>query len=188
MHSSSIRNLIDGYLPRTAIREGYFNKKAWVRDDLLPCCNPDPGLKSITRLDNVRVHLDPRVQQVIEEAGLIIKFLPPYPPDYRPIELPSSVLKAWDEAPFPSHVVYSLKATTLETSFATQSSRVDAIGMRQSTFNMQLGGGYIFEGDDEALERDLEAWWDRIQFGVIFMEILWDMYWILALDLCLLSR
>lgn len=49
-------------------------------------------------------------------------------------------------------------------------------------------GGYIFEGDDEALERDLEAWWDRIQFGVIFMEILWDMYWILALDLCLLSR
>lgn len=33
---------------------------------------------------------------------------------------------------------------------------------------MQLGGGYIFEGDDEALERDLEAWWDRIQFGVHF--------------------
>ena len=89
---------IDGYLPCTAIREGYFNKEAflaWVRDDLLPYCNPYPGPKSIICLDNVSVHLDPRIQQVTEEAGLIIKFLPPYSPDYSPIELSFSVLKAW---------------------------------------------------------------------------------------------
>lgn len=68
---------IDGYLPCTAIREGYFNKEAflaWVRDDLLPYCNPYPGPKSIICLDNVSVHLDPRIQQIIEETGLIIKF------------------------------------------------------------------------------------------------------------------
>lgn len=95
MHSSSIRNLIDGYLPRTAIREGYFNKKAWVRDDLLPCCNPDPGPKSIICLDNVSVQLDPRIQQVIEEAGLIVKFLPPLParlpPNRAPIQRPEGL-------------------------------------------------------------------------------------------------
>ena len=88
---------IDGYLPCTAIREGYFNKEAflaWVRDDLLSYCNPYPGPKSIICLDNVSVHLDPRIQQVIERAGLIIKFLPPYSPDYSPIELSFSVLKA----------------------------------------------------------------------------------------------
>ena len=56
--------IVDGYLSYIAIREGYFNREAfltWVRDELLPCCNPYPGPNSIIYLDNVSVHLDPRI-------------------------------------------------------------------------------------------------------------------------------
>ena len=128
-----------------------------MRDDLLPYCNPYPGPKSIICLDNVSVHLDPRIQQVIEEAGLIIKFLSPYSPDYSPIELSFSALKAWMRRHF------RRMWPIFEGDFgdflrhAVQSSRCDRYAKE---YFQHAAGGYIFEGDYEALERDLEAWWD----------------------------
>ena len=46
-------------------------------------------------MDNLSVHFDPRVRAAFEGAGYIVKFLLPYSPDYSPIELTFSVLKAW---------------------------------------------------------------------------------------------
>ena len=149
---------VDGYLPCTAIREGYFNQEAflaWVRDDLSPHCNPYPGPKSIICLDNVSVHLDARVQQVIEKAGLIIKFLPPYSPDYNPIELSFSVLKAWMRRHW--RRIWPIFQGDFGgfLRYAIDSSGCD----RYAREHFQHAGvGYIFEGDYEALERDLEAW------------------------------
>ena len=58
---------IDGYLPCTSIREGYYNQEAfltWITHELLPHCNPYPEPRSIICLDNGSHHLDPRVEQV----------------------------------------------------------------------------------------------------------------------------
>ncbi len=46
-------------------------------------------------LDNCSAHVDSRVEQIIEAAGHLIRYLPPYSPDFNPIELTFSVLKAW---------------------------------------------------------------------------------------------
>jgi transposase len=46
-------------------------------------------------LDNVSVHTNREVTEVIEGAGHKIQYLPPYSPDYNPIELTFSVLKYW---------------------------------------------------------------------------------------------
>jgi len=46
-------------------------------------------------MDNNSVHVDERVRTAIEAEGHIILFLPPYSPDFNPIELTFAVLKAW---------------------------------------------------------------------------------------------
>ena len=46
-------------------------------------------------MDNNSVHIEERVVQAVQAEGHLIRFLPPYSPDFNPIELTFSVLKAW---------------------------------------------------------------------------------------------
>ena len=88
----------EGYLPCTSIRLDYFNGEAFynsVVNELLPYCNPYPQPRSVICLDNVSIHLDPRVRDAIEARGCLLRFPPPYSPDHSPIELTFSLLKAW---------------------------------------------------------------------------------------------
>ncbi len=54
-----------------------------------------PGLKrgQIVVMDNLSVHKSKRVQQLIEAAGARLLFLPPYSPDFNPIERVFSKVK-----------------------------------------------------------------------------------------------
>jgi transposase len=45
-------------------------------------------------LDNLAVHKQPEVRHAIEAAGAQLRFLPPYSPDFNPIELAFAKLKA----------------------------------------------------------------------------------------------
>ncbi|HYW13000.1 MAG TPA: IS630 family transposase [Longimicrobium sp.] len=62
---------------------------AFVREVLVPELRP----RQIVVLDNLRPHKDPAVRKAIEDAGCTIKFLPPYSPDFSPIEPCWSKLK-----------------------------------------------------------------------------------------------
>ena len=46
-------------------------------------------------MDNLNIHISDHIMEAIEAKSCIIKYLPPYSPDYNPIELTFSVLKAW---------------------------------------------------------------------------------------------
>ena len=46
-------------------------------------------------LDNLVVHKQPAVRIAIEQAGAHLRFLPPYSPDFNPIELAFAKLKAF---------------------------------------------------------------------------------------------
>ena len=67
----------------------------FVQTHLLPhlqpfnCVNPH----SVVILDNASVHHVPEVVQSIEEIGALVLFLPPYSPDYNPIEEAFSKVK-----------------------------------------------------------------------------------------------
>ncbi|HEU4694562.1 MAG TPA: IS630 family transposase [Vicinamibacterales bacterium] len=52
-------------------------------------------------LDNLAVHKQPAVRAAIEAAGAQIRFLPPYSPDFNPIELAFAKLKAFIRAARP---------------------------------------------------------------------------------------
>jgi transposase len=52
-------------------------------------------------LDNLAVHKQPEVRAAIEAAGAQLRFLPPYSPDFNPIELAFAKLKAFLRAARP---------------------------------------------------------------------------------------
>ena len=55
-----------------------------------------PNLRhgQIVVMDNLSVHKNARVQRLIEEAGAALLFLPPYSPDFNPIEEAFAKLKS----------------------------------------------------------------------------------------------
>jgi transposase len=61
----------------------------WVREALLPALRPG----DIVAMDNLPAHKRPMVRSMIEEAGFELWFLPPYSPDFNPIEMMWSKVK-----------------------------------------------------------------------------------------------
>lgn len=61
----------------------------WVREWLLPALSRGTTIV----LDNLNVHRNPAVRQVVEAAGCFLLFLPAYSPDLNPIELVFAQLK-----------------------------------------------------------------------------------------------
>lgn len=88
-----------GYLPCTGIKKGYFNHEefvAWIKERLLPTLKTHYGNKPmVVILDNVNIHTNSDVSRIIEDAGHVVRYLPPYSPDYNSIELTFAVLKAY---------------------------------------------------------------------------------------------
>ena len=57
--------------------------------------NPYPEDNSVIIMDNARIHHDSDLILLLEELGCHVVFLPPYSPDYNPIETAFSVIKLW---------------------------------------------------------------------------------------------
>lgn len=55
---------------------------------------PTLKLRDIVVMDNLPAHKRPAAQKAIEQAGAGLMFLPPYSPDFNPIEMAFSKLKA----------------------------------------------------------------------------------------------
>lgn len=62
---------------------------AFVDQQLLPSLRPG----QIVVLDNLQVHKSPHARAAIEAAGCTLRFLPPYSPDFNPIELMFAQMK-----------------------------------------------------------------------------------------------
>ena len=70
---------------------------AYVEQVLVPTLHPG----DVVVLDNLAAHKQPEVQAAIERAGARLRFLPPYSPDFNPIELAFAKLKAFLRAARP---------------------------------------------------------------------------------------
>ena len=58
-------------------------------------CTLYPGPRSIIVLNNASIYKLARLQELYEHSGVILEFLPPYSPDFNPIEAIFKDLKAW---------------------------------------------------------------------------------------------
>ena len=86
--------------------------RAYVDQVLVPTLRPG----DVVVLDNLAVHKQPEVRAAIEAAGGQLRFLPPYSPDFNPIELVFAKLKAFLRAARPRSYdqVTQLMAIALE--------------------------------------------------------------------------
>lgn len=64
--------------------------ETYVERVLVPSLSPG----DIVIMDNLSSHKGPRVREMIEAAGASLRFLPPYSPDFNPIENAFAKLKA----------------------------------------------------------------------------------------------
>jgi transposase len=65
--------------------------RAYVEQVLVPTLRPG----EVVVLDNLAAHKQPEVRAAIEHAGALLRFLPPYSPDFNPIEQAFAKLKAF---------------------------------------------------------------------------------------------
>jgi transposase len=78
----------------TAVFDGPIDNvtfRAYVEQVLVPTLRPG----DVVILDNLVAHRQPEVRMAIEQAGAFLRFLPPYSPDFNPIELAFAKLKAF---------------------------------------------------------------------------------------------
>jgi transposase len=75
--------VLDGPINRTAF-------ETYVERVLVPELKPG----DIVIMDNLSSHKGPRVRELIEAAGASLRYLPPYSPDFNPIENAFAKLKA----------------------------------------------------------------------------------------------
>ena len=87
-------------LTATAVFDGPIDTdtfRAYIEQVLVPTLRPG----DVVVLDNLAAHKQPEVRVAIEQAGALLRFLPPYSPDFNPIELAFAKLKAFLRAARP---------------------------------------------------------------------------------------
>src|SRR6266542_6789773 len=57
--------------------------------------NEYPNKNSVIVMDNAKIHHDEKLVESIEQMGCKIIYLPPYSPDFNPIETAFSGIKSW---------------------------------------------------------------------------------------------
>ena len=101
------------------IFEGALNRlafEAYVRSQLLPTLRRS----DIVILDNLSAHTSETIRQLIEARGARLQFLPPYSPDFNPIELCWSKVKA---------ALRAAKARTLDALLAALAKALRSISL-----------------------------------------------------------
>jgi transposase len=105
----------------------------FVREFLLPHLRPG----QLVVMDNLPAHKSPRVDELIESAGASVLRLPPYSPDYNPIEMAISKVKS---------ILRAAGARTVD-------SLLDAIGRAMSSVTARDAANYIRESGYDARVR-----------------------------------
>ncbi|KAF5373459.1 hypothetical protein D9615_009436 [Tricholomella constricta] len=93
---------LDGVI-NCQIVEGSYNTETFTDfiSGLLDQMQPFPAPNSVIVMDNCRIHKAPHIIEMIEERGMKVEFLPAYSPDYNPIELAFSSIKAYLRRHYP---------------------------------------------------------------------------------------
>jgi transposase len=148
---------VGGWLPCTGIKKGYFKTHDflnWLHTGLFPAI-PRDGRSRVIVLDNVSIHVGEVITDAIEAEGYLVRFLPPYSPDFNPIELSFSVLKAWLQRNY-------IWTRSIHRNFgdyltwAIGESRCDRFAREQ--FRHAAGGLYLEEGERDRFYNWMRDW------------------------------
>jgi transposase len=80
------------------ISTGTYDRLAFhnaFREKILPTLNPWPFPRSMLVMDNAKIHMYPELETMVNSAGAILFYLPPYCPHLNPIEMGFGQFKKW---------------------------------------------------------------------------------------------
>ena len=150
--------MIDGWLPCTGVKQGYFSTPDvlnWLNSALLLTLRQKDGRAHVIILDNNSTHIDQVIIDTIEAEGHLIRYLPPYSPDFNSIELSFSVLKAWIRRNWVwTRQMFRNFGDWLQ--WAVVASRCDRFAREQ--FRHSANGLYLEEAEVERFYRFLREW------------------------------
>ena len=125
--------------------------QAYVEQVLVPTLRPG----DVVVLDNLAVHKQPEVRTAIEAVGAHIRSLPPYSPDFNPIEQTFAKLKAFLRAARPRTFDQVWRWSPRRSS----SSRRTNAGITSGT--AAIGSLYSYENCSKALRHTMRRRFDR---------------------------
>jgi transposase len=85
---------VNGYIAFTMFQGAITAEvyEQFLLDSVLPYATPG---YSVLVMDNASIHRSPRVRHLCAAFGVFLEYLPPYSPDFNPIEKSFKVLKSW---------------------------------------------------------------------------------------------
>ena len=149
---------IDSWLLCTGVKEGYFQTPDLLnqlQSMLLPALRREGDRPRVIVLDNNSTYIDEVIISMIEAEGYLVRFLPPYSPDFNPIELTFSVLKAWLQRNY----IWTRSSFDRFGDYLVQAighSRCDRFAREQ--FRHAAGGIYLEEGEIDRFRVQLRDW------------------------------
>jgi transposase len=93
--------------------------EAYVKHFLVPTLKEG----QVVVMDNLQVHKSTKVRKLVEDAGASVLFLPPYSPDFSPIEEAFSKIKA---------ILRRIEARTQQTLMEAIGQALDAVSQRDA--------------------------------------------------------
>ena len=85
---------VDGYLAHRVFQGAITAEfmEEFLREDVLPRCTPG---YHVLLMDNASIHRSPTIVQLCRDSVVQLEYLPPYSPDYNPVERSFKILKSW---------------------------------------------------------------------------------------------
>ncbi len=147
---------IDDYLLCIDIREDWFNGEAffrWLADELLSLCSFFSASKSVIIMNNVSIHCNARIEELIISHECEIRYLSSYSSNFNFIELSFNVLKIWIRRHFEKIWLHFEGTFDEFLHYAVARSRCDRFSKQHFKHSVD---DYIFETNIKALKRKLK--------------------------------
>lgn len=146
---------INGILTAKVIQDSFNAERFlnWITDEALPCMNPYPLPYSVLVMDNAPIHQVSQIRELCETRGVKLVMLPPYSPDFNPIE------------PVFGHIKAYMKRHHAFTSTADIPRVLEDSWKRAVTPDVVRGfykhSGYVYK--DRAHEEEAESNWKKLE-------------------------
>lgn len=86
---------ITGYIASACVQDSFneYSFEDWIENVALPAMNPYPLPFSVLVMDNAPIHKEEMIWALCTAKGVVLLMLPPYSPDFNPIENSFGLLK-----------------------------------------------------------------------------------------------
>ena len=96
-YSACVGLSVTGYVG-WGVTQGTYDTEAFLSvmfNTIIPQMKPYPGSRSVLVLDGAVIHKNEELVAAVVNRGCFIVYLPPYSPEFNPIEMTFQLLKAW---------------------------------------------------------------------------------------------